>query len=513
MSTENATIPTHERSPLVEMFAIAAPTIATMATYTVMQFFDGLMVSRIDPPSPVYIAAQGNGGMVSWIPISFSVGLLGVINTFVAQYFGRGEPRKGADYGWVGLWLSLILWLLLLPVVFVIPAVCGGFLGHEGQLLEYEVSYAQICLVGAVFTMIARGIAQFFFGLHKAKIPLIAASVAVTVNIAANWVLIFGHFGAPALGIKGAAIGTIIGGFCEMFVLMLVFLSPAYNDKFGTRSEWKPKLRPILDIVKLGWPAGAMITNEMICWGYLMTGLLPLAGKAAGEATGDLSGESGEIHNAVGWIALRFMHVAFMPAVGMSIALTAIIGRCMGMGRPDLAAKRTWLGLYLTVGYMGTCGLLMVIFRERAVGLFIDEGTDPEIASRMIAIGGWVMVIASVFQVFDALGMAMTGSLRGAGDTVWPGVVSVVASWLFLVLGGHLMIEYYPKLGSLGPWSAAAGYIIFVGGALFVRFLGGKWRTMKVIRHEDVPSLTQTGPDEDLTASPDALSGVTPGSP
>lgn len=505
MTGEIKTNPMRQRSPLVEMIAIAAPTIATMATYTVMQFADGLMVSRIEPASPVYIAAQGNGGMISWIPVSFTIGLVGVINTYVAQHMGRGEPRKGADYGWVGVWISLLLWLLMLPLVLLVPAVCRHILGHEGQMLEFEVDYAQICLFGAIFTMVGRGVAQFFFGLHKAKIPLLAALIAVVVNIGANWVFIYGHLGMPAMGVRGAAIGTNVGACCEMLVLLLVFLSPGYNKKFGTRAEWKPKLKPMLDVFKLGWPAGAMIANEMICWGYMMTGLLPMAGKAAGE--------SGEVHNAVGWIALRFMHVAFMPAVGMSIALTAIIGRCMGMGRPDLAARRTWLGLAMTVGYMGTCGLLMIIFRNDAVSLFIDEGTDPEVVARMIELGGWIMIIASVFQIFDAFGMAMTGALRGAGDTIWPGLVSVITSWVVLIGGSFFAIRFFPALGSLGPWMAAAGYIIVVGIALFVRFLGGKWRTMQVIRHEDVPSLTQTGPDEDLTVPPDAMAGVSPGSP
>ena len=75
------------------------------------------------------------------------------------------------------------------------------------------------------------------------------------------------------------------------------------------------------------------------------------------------------------------------------------------------------------------------------------------------------------------------------------------------------MIHFWPQIGSIGPWAAASGYIIVLGLLLFVRFLGGKWKTMEVIREEGVPSLTQTGPDEDLTAPPDAISGVSPGAP
>ena len=166
--------------------------------------------------------------------------------------------------------------------------------------------------------------------------------------------------------VNGAAIGTVIGAFAEFAVLMLIFLGPGYHAKYSTRTPWRPSLKPIRDILKLGWPAGTMMINEMICWGYMMTALMPRAGKAAGD--------SADVHNAVGWIALKYMHMAFMPSVGMSIALTAIVGKFMGMGRPDLAAKRTWLGLSVTVGYMGLCGLLMVIFRDRAISVFIGAG-------------------------------------------------------------------------------------------------------------------------------------------
>ena len=481
----------------MEMFTIAAPTIATMATYTAMQFADGLMVSRIQPASPVYVAAQGNGGMWTWVAISFVIGVIGVINTYVAQFLGKGEPRKGSAYGWVGIWLPIIFWVLLLPYAFFLPVLFERVMGHTGELLRLETQYAQISLYGSIFTMIARGVGQFFFGLHRAKVPMLAALIAVGGNIFANWVLIYGHLGAPALGMAGAAIGTIIGSAVEMTVLLVVFLGPAYARSHGTRSAWRFRLGPMLDVLRLGWPAGAMIVNEMICWGYLMTNLLPAGGRAAGQ--------SGELHNSVGWIALRYMHIAFMPAVGMSIALTAIVGRCMGMGRPDLAARRAWLGLGVTVGYMGLCALAMVLLRGPAVRLFIDQGTDPEIAAQMVALGSRVMVIAAVFQIFDALGIALTGALRGAGDTHWPGLVSVALSWVFLILGGNLMIRFWPELGSIGPWLAASGYIISVGLALFVRFLRGKWRSMSVLREH--------GGGPEMGIPPDLVAGVSPGSP
>ena len=497
--------PTDQRHPLMELFVIAAPTIATMATYTVMQFTDSLMVSRIQPPSPSYLTAQSNAGMWVWIAMCFPVGLVGIVNTFVAQHLGKGEPRKGAAYAWAGLWFSLFFWVLILPCAVLFPWLYEHFLGHEGQTLELEIGYTRICILGSVFTMLARGAAQFFFGLHRATVPLIGGLVAVTANVAANFVLIFGYLGFPALGVNGAAIGTVIGAFAEFAVLMLIFLGPGYHAKYSTRTPWRPSLKPIRDILKLGWPAGTMMINEMICWGYMMTALMPRAGKAAGD--------SADVHNAVGWIALKYMHMAFMPSVGMSIALTAIVGKFMGMGRPDLAAKRTWLGLSVTVGYMGFCGLLMVIFRDRAISVFIAEGTDPAITQRMIEIGGWVLIIAAVFQVFDALGMSMNGALRGAGDTVVPGLAFIILSWAILIGGGHIMVAWRPELGSIGPWIAAATYIIILGIVLLVRFMGGKWKTMTVVEPHFETSMVSGLPGEGLALVSDGAAEVPSGSP
>ncbi|MCA9271965.1 MAG: MATE family efflux transporter [Phycisphaerales bacterium] len=497
--------PETQRHPLIELFAIAAPTIATMATYTVMQFTDSLMVAHIQPPSPSYVAAQSNAGMWTWIAMCFPVALVGIVNTFVAQHLGRGEPRKGAAYAWAGLWFSLAFWLLIVPCVAIFPWIFEHFLGHEGQTLEIEIGYARICLLGSVFTMLARSVAQFFFGLHRATVPLIGGLSAITVNVAANFLLIFGYLGFPAMGVNGAAVGTVIGAFTEFAVLMFIFLGPTHNTRFGTRASWRPSLRPILDILRLGWPSGTMMINEMICWGYMMTALMPRAGKAAGD--------SADVHNVVGWIALKYMHLAFMPSVGMSIALTAIVGKFMGMGRPDLAAKRTWLGLSVTMGYMGLCGLLMVVFREEAINNFITKGYDPAIKQRMIEIGGWVLTIAAVFQIFDALGMSMNGALRGAGDTLIPGLAFIVLSWTILIGGGHLMVALRPDLGSIGPWIAAATYIIVLGVVLLVRFLGGKWKTMSVIEPHFDTSVISGLPGEGLALVSDGAAEVTSGSP
>lgn len=490
-----------ERSPLVEMLAIAAPVMATMTSHTLMQFVDGLMVSRIGP-DPVYVAAQGNGGVAAFIPISVVMGLLTVVNTYVAQNLGARSERAAPAYAWAGLWLCLISWVgLMLPFALALPTLLAEFTEHSPNLITLEMQYARILILGAIFTLAARCIAQYFYGMHKPVIVLVAVLAGNLVNLAANSVLVYGPeqsitggplgawFGLaasiaeslsiPRLGVPGAAIGTVLGTVVELAIPMLVFLGPKLNRLYATRAPWRFSPSHVRDIMRIGWPGALMLGNEMVCWSYLMVVLI---------------GFFGEIHNTAGWIALRYMHLAFMPAIGLSIAVTAQVGKCMGMKRPDLAVRRTYLGLAMTMAYMGVCALGFVVFRYDAIALFVDPAMDPESRAELISIGSKVMIAAAVFQLFDALGITMVGALRGAGDTVWPGIATILLAWVCIVGGGHIAIEAFPELGSLGPWIGASAYIIFLGIAVCYRFLRGKWKRIDLLSHSEGPVIGTEAP-------------------
>jgi MATE family multidrug resistance protein len=519
------------------MLAIAAPVVVTMTSYTVMGFIDGLMASRIGP-EPVYVAAQGNGGLAIWVVMAACFGVLTIVNTFVSQNLGAGRPERGSAYAWNGLWLALAAAVLMLPYLLVLPTIFRE-MGHSGDLLRMELEYARVLGAGAWFTLAARTLGHYFYGIHKPVVPMIAALVANVVNVVANAVLIFGEsgppegtplagvfrgiaaaFDVPALGVRGAAIGTVFASLIEAAIPMAVFLSRRMHARYATRSAWRPSRTHVKDILRVGWPGGLMMGNEVVCWGLLMAFLLSAGGRAAARAAGldDAAIEAeGVLQNNVGWIGLRYMHTSFMPAVGISIAVTAMVGKCIGMGRPDLAARRAWVGLGVTMAYMGACALAFALFGPWLVDQFISGETPPEVRERMIEVGAAVMIAAAVFQVFDAFGVVLSGALRGAGDTVWPGVVTFVLSWSIIVGMGYAMIELAPTLGSIGPWIAATVYIIALGLAMLARFFGGKWRSMSLVREEplaDGLDDPRTGPvreGQEVAAGLQASAGGTPG--
>lgn len=475
-SAPEPTIAEIEQRPLREMFNIAAPTVVTMTSYTVMQFIDALMVKSIGP-EPVYVAAQGNGGILAWLIMSFVLGLTGVVNSYVSQNLGAGKPREGAAYAWNAIWLCVAAWtLIMLPFAALAPTIYGLF-NHDADLLRYETHYAQIMLLGGIFTTTARSLGHYFYGMHRPKVVMFSALAGNVVNVAANYALIFGHFGFPSLGVAGAAIGTVIGSVVEFAIPLAIFLGPKYARELGTRAAWAVSRRHMLDLYRIGWPGALMFVNEMLCWTYLMVYLIPAAARVAGEDP--------LAANTAGWIGLRYMHLSFMPAVGLSIAITAIVGKCMGMNRPDLAESRTWLGVRVALIYMFTCALAFLIFREQLVGLLISGDASPEQRAALISVGAKIMIAAAVFQIFDALAITFVGALRGAGDTVWPGVATIILSWLCIVGGGHAVIYLMPDLGGVGPWLGGAAFIILLGSALLARFMQGRWKTMRLVRDHE----------------------------
>ena len=471
-----------------EVWSLAWPTVITMTSYTVMNFVDGLMVAQV---SPQQVAAQGNGGIWSFVAICFAFGLMTVVNTFVSQHLGAGRPERAPAYAWASIWLSVILWfVLMLPYAAVMPLIFGSMQGHSEEMVRMESGYAQILISGSLVLMICKGLQNFFFGLHRPKIITLSAIVGNIVNVIGNYIFIYGEDGLPsmglpgipgmpAMGLYGAALGTVIGTAVECAIPLCIFLGPKMHAQFQSRSQWRPDWKIIKSIIRIGWPVGGQFCNEVICWALFMSVLV---------------GHFGEDHMAAGWAALRYMHLSFMPAIGFNVATTSLVGRYIGAGKPDIAARRARLSVTLAMLYMTLCAILFFVYRHELIAFFVaSDNVTPEEAAGLVEIGAKLMICAAFFQTADAFGIVYTGALRGAGDTIWPGVVTIIYSWVFIVAGGWAMIELWPELESVGPWIGAAVYIIIYGVTMSLRFERGRWRSIKLIdRHAPSDPASQT---------------------
>jgi MATE family multidrug resistance protein len=363
----------------------------------------------------------------------------------------------------------MVPWALLLPAFF-------GWLGHSDELRGLELQYALVLAYGSIASLVGKAMSNFFFGLQRPRLITIGAIAGNLVNVALNYALIYGDRGLadwgwpgvpgiPPMGVLGAAIATVCGTMVEALVPLSVFLFGRVAREWDTLRAARPCAEHLRGLLRLGWPVSIQFGNEIICWAIFMTVLV---------------GHFGEMHLTAGWSTLRYMHLSFMPAVGFSVATTALVGRYIGAGKPDLAANRAHWAVGMATAYMTACGLVMAIFRESLVGVFVDADA-PEVAAQVVAIGARLMICAAVFQTFDAVGIAYTGALRGAGDTLVPGIATIVLSWGLIVGLGQALVAGLPDLESVGPWVAASAYIIVYGVWMGVRFERGAWRGIRLL--------------------------------
>jgi MATE family multidrug resistance protein len=296
-----------------------------------------------------------------------------------------------------------------------------------------------------------------------------AALCAQVVNVAANYVLIFGKFGFPAMGIAGAAWGTLIGIVVGAVIRMAMFLGGDINSEFKSRQMARLDFGRMCDLLKVGVPAGFELMLNVALWGTVLFWLVGGFGREAMAAT-----------SAV----LACTNVSVMPIVGVKIALGAAVGKAIGAGRKEAAVKQTQVCLKVALVYVGLIGVCFLVFRE-AIMMFWSSD------DKVIETGAKILVLAVVYQIFQAVRAVYSGLLRGAGDTLWPATVSALAAVVILVLGGILVVEFLPVLGALGPWIAATVSIIAVALANQWRFKSNSWMQIDLFKRRVVTAVVE----------------------
>jgi multidrug resistance protein, MATE family len=441
--------------PLVELLRLAGPTVAQMASYTVMQFLDTWMLAHVGDGITAPTAAA-NSGILAFAVISLGMGVLWVVNTLVSQAYGRKDYAACGQFLWQGVWFAAIFSVLLWPAL---PFVGRAFalLGHEHQLVRMEALYLQIVVAASVLKLVGTAFAQFLLAVDRAAYVMIATIAGVAVNALVAWAVIFGKLGFEPSGVVGAAWAQNVGVGIEMLVLIAFAVHPKIRRSFNV-IDLRLRLREMKTLLKVGLPSGLQVVADVLAWGAFVNVVM---------------GQFGTRGMAANNFVFRYMSVSFMPAFGIGIAVTALVGRYIGRGRPDIAMRRAHLGFAVTACYMLGCGVLFFLTRHTLIGLF---ATDPEV----LKLGATLLVFAAVYQLFDAMYLVYHGALRGAGDTFVPAVATACLCWGITVLGGYLVARYAHGLGPSGPWILALAYGVILGLFMFMRFRGGGWRRIRL---------------------------------
>ncbi|HTW95731.1 MAG TPA: MATE family efflux transporter [Tepidisphaeraceae bacterium] len=446
------------RALIPELLSLAAPTVAQMISYTLMQFVDTWMLAR---RGPLPATAGSNSGMMAYSFLSLGIGVLWIVNTLASQSFGRKEYHQCGAYLWQGVWFSFAYAVCLLPLLLLAHRLFIAF-GHEPTLATWEATYFRISLAGAILKLLGTAFGQFLLAIDKPKSVLLASVCGVSLDALGAWALIFGRLGFHAMGVAGSAWATNIGVAVETTVLIFIALSPSVRLRFGLKS-WKIHRAEMAQLLKIGLPSGVQAIADILAWSLFCNWVIGAVGPMAMAANAFM---------------LRYMVVSFMPAIGMSVAVTALVGRSIGRGQIDSARRAAHWGYALTGAYQALCGVCFFVGRRTLLTVFTH---DPAV----LQVGETYMIFGAIYQLFDALFINYNGALRGAGDTIVPAVITATLNWSINLAGGYLVARHVPQLGPAGPWIIATIYGAIVGVVMLGRFLRGNWT--KITLHAPVP--------------------------
>lgn len=446
-----------DRHPLGELLVLALPTVAQMASYTIMHFTDTLMLSYLGLVEPT---ASANASLFGFAITSVGFGTLWVVNTLVSQSYGRGDMQKCGQYLWQGIWFAVVYGLLMLPILPLAKPLFAAF-GHEPRLAHLEATYLWITLSFTAFRLAGAAMGQFLLAIDRPNRVLLAAAAGAGINVLANWLLIWGHWGFPAMGLAGAAWGTNIGGLVETALLAAFVFEPQIRSAYNAM-DWRPRMERLMTLIRIGVPSGLQFVGDVLAWAVF--GMLVIAAFGT-EAM------------AANTFIMRYMSLSFMPAFGISAAVTALVGRYIGRGMPDVAASRAHLGFRVTAVYMLICAAVFLLFRNRLMHVFTDD-------SQVVKWGAMLLIFAAFYQIFDAIYIVYCGALRGAGDTLVPALATAGLCWLCVVGLGYTVATWLPQLGLAGPWTVATIYGVILGVFMWVRFARGAWRAIRIDRDQ-----------------------------
>ncbi|HEV7299563.1 MAG TPA: MATE family efflux transporter [Tepidisphaeraceae bacterium] len=455
--------------PIVELLALALPTIAQMASYTAMQFADTLQLAV--GAGDVAATAAGLAGFMVFCVQGWCFGALMCVNTLVSQSVGAGKNADCGRYLWQGIWFGIIGGLVLVPtMIFVRPIL--EYMGHGPQLIADANTYYSIEVLALPVRLAGLALGQFMLGIGRPRITLFAAVIAVAVDVGLNFIFITGRYGFPAYGVAGAAWATNAAVCVEAGIIAGFAFGPKLRGVYQTM---RAKLHgpSIKQLIRIGFPSGIQVVSEIAAWFVFMMWIMAMYGQATMAANNYM---------------MQYMKVSFMPAFGLSGAVTALVGRYVGMGRLDLARRRAHLGFAVATTYMISCGLVFWFGRHHLIQLFSD---DPEV----VRIGAILLALAAVYQLVDALYIIYIGALRGVGDTAVPAWITAILCWSIVVGGGALVANRWPSFGPLGPWLMAVTYGVILGGILLIRFSRGNW---KAIVTKDAPVQDPASPPADV---------------
>lgn len=438
------TYPQHIRGVLT----LGLPLIGSHIAQYGITLTDAVMLGWYDVDA---LAAEVLGGMLFFVLFIAGSGFAWAVMPMVASAEGKGDQQNVRRVTRMGIWVSLLFAFACVPV-FLWSRDVFAVLGQEAHTSDLAAQYLRIAGMGIVPALMVMVLKSYLAALERTKVVLWITLVAVVANVVINYALIFGNWGMPEMGIRGAAIASLIVQVIS-FGLVAAYVIVATPEHGVFSRFWRPDWEAFGQVFRLGWPIG--ITN--------------LAEVGLFAASSVMMGWLGTVALAAHGIALQIASLTFMVHLGLGNVATVRAGRAVGRGDP-VALRR---GGIVVVAMSMLFGLVAVgvflAIPEVLIGVFLDP-EDPQ-RGAVLTIGVSLMAAAALFQIMDAAQVMALGLLRGVQDTRVPMVIAAVSYW-----GIGIPVSYWlgfvRDMGGVGVWLGLAIGLACAGVMLMLRF----WR-------------------------------------
>ncbi len=466
-----------------ELLAIAVPMILSSGTQSMMHVIDRVFLTW---HSEAAVAAALPSGILFWSCLSLPFGIVSYSNAFVAQYDGAKQPERAASSVWQAAYFAIACGIIL-----ALPAFWSAWLfrviDHLPEVQKLEVGYFSWICLGAAPALLSAALSSFFSGRGQTGLVFAVNAASMLVNAVLDYAMIFGWGPIPAMGMAGAAIATNLANVFAVVCFIALLTRHDARVTYGFWKHWRYSQLLMKDLFKFGGPSGLQM-------------FLDVAGFAAFMM---MIGWIGQRELAATNIAFNLNTLAFIPVIGVGIAVSTLVGHRIGEGRPDIAEKSVKKGFVLAGGIMLVCGAVYVLAPQILLAPYeygahnkatneaaknVSTGTESERTEDFAKVRSVVIILlrfVAIYSFFDAMAIIFGSAIRAAGDTVFSMLVTFACAWGLLVLPTYLTWRVLGK-GNEGAllfwcWIWCSIYVMALGFIYYARFRGGRWKTMSVI--------------------------------
>jgi MATE family multidrug resistance protein len=438
-----------------ELLRLAFPLVLSSSFFTIQITADRLMLSQ---QNSEVVGAAMLAGVNYWTPLALLYFTAMYTSTFVAQYVGAGRKERVGAAVWQGIYFSVFAGLgFLLVIPLLRPYV--NLIGDSPELREPMVQYL-FCLCFATLPfLLVQTTNAFFSGRGDTWRVLLTDSTGCITAVVFCYALINGHWGFQAMGIVGAGWAIVIGNWTAVTVGFTMLMLPRFRREFNTLGAWRFEPALFARMMRYGMPNGLQYCLEALAFNIFLI----------------LIGRMGMTPLSATSIAFTINAAALVPMLGLGQAVSVLVGQRLGEDRPAIAQRSAIRGVGWCLLYTGCAALVFVALPEVLARQFADS--DAERWEKVGPLIPMLLKFVALYCMFESVSLILSSALRGAGDTRFVSAVTLVFSWLIMVVPTLLVW----RRGLTPVWTFATAYVTFLSFVFVWRFWQGKWKSMRVI--------------------------------